>query len=194
MKSSVVPGLPAFPTDPVKSSLKSYNTLNVSPLMRTMARDTSKPRMSGIITPIHNASTPPQFPKKDLQQNQEHGNFKNDDEKISSDHISVVFHATLDEGPALEFFMRRTDLGYAFFETPTPGPLDPWRVPLDKYLKRLFLPTSLVQGLLRLDRWAVPGMERMVSHAVCSVKVARDHRDNVLDVSLLCLKSIVANS
>lgn len=177
-----MPGIPAISADPVKSSYRTYNNSNVSPLVRPVARDMSKPRMSGMLTPIH-ASNPPHFPKKDTPQNQEPGSVKNDEEKISSDHISVVFYATLDDGPALEFFMRKTDLGYAFFETPTPGPLDPWRVPLDKYLKKLFLPTSLVQGLLRLDRWAVPGMERMVSHAVCSVKVARDHRENVLDVS-----------
>lgn len=147
-----------------KPSIKNYRSKNVSPVAAVPA-----PIYGQSISTQHN--TPPEAMKSEAEI------------KISTDHISVLFYNSLEEALTIEFLLRETDQGYAFFETQPPGPLDPWRVPLDKYLKSLHLPTTLlVQGLLRLDRWAVPGMERMVSHAVCSVQITKDQRESLLDV------------
>lgn len=105
------------------------------------------------------------------------------DLKIIADHLSVVFVCPANELSGDQFYLTTGPLGMTFFEAPTPGPLEPWRRALERYLKSLNVPTTSVQGLLRLDRWAVPGVQRMASHVTCAVNLDGDNKERLSRVS-----------
>jgi hypothetical protein len=89
------------------------------------------------------------------------------------------------------YFLEELGMGLSWAGTRAVKEGESWKGAVDAFLINLVLDSGAtgscgeVKCLIRVDRWLVPGSNRMATHAVFLVYISQDELDNLVKVSMI---------